>query len=75
MASERILNAAGGVVWRKRTSSTTNGSSIEVLLIHQLKYYDLTLPQGKCEPGETLAQTAGPANSQKTGTRLALEHP
>jgi 8-oxo-dGTP pyrophosphatase MutT (NUDIX family) len=41
------VRAAGGVVWRRRTSGV-----VEVLLVHRPKYDDWTLPKGKCEPGE-----------------------
>ncbi|MEO6472827.1 MAG: NUDIX domain-containing protein [Aeromicrobium sp.] len=75
MASEQVINAAGGVVWRKRTSSTTNGSSIEVLLIHRPKYDDWTLPKGKRDPGESLAETAVREILEETSLRVRLGIP
>lgn len=75
MASERIITAAGGVVWRKRTSSTTNGSAIEVLLIHRPKYDDWTLPKGKTEPGESLPECAVREIREETGLRVRLGIP
>lgn len=75
MASERIISAAGGVVWRKRTSTTGNGTSIEVLVIHRPKYDDWTLPKGKTEPGETLAETAVREMREETGLRVRLGVP
>lgn len=75
MASERIINAAGGVVWRKRTSSSTKGSAIEVLLIHRPKYDDWTLPKGKSDPGESLPETAVREINEETGLRVRLGVP
>jgi 8-oxo-dGTP pyrophosphatase MutT (NUDIX family)/phosphohistidine phosphatase SixA len=75
MASERIIKAAGGVVWRKRTNSSTNGSSIEVLLIHRPKYDDWTLPKGKADPGESLPETAVREIYEETGLRVRLGLP
>lgn len=75
MASERIISAAGGVVWRKRTSTTGNGTSIEVLLIHRPKYDDWTLPKGKTDPGESLAETAVREIREETGLRVRLGVP
>lgn len=75
MASERIISAAGGVVWRKRTSTAGNGTSIEVLLIHRPKYDDWTLPKGKAEPGETLAETAVREIKEETGLQVRLGIP
>lgn len=75
MGSERIIKAAGGVVWRKRTSSSTNGSAIEVLLIHRPKYDDWTLPKGKADPGESLPETAVREIYEETGLRVRLGVP
>ena len=75
MASEQIIKAAGGVVWRKHASSTTNGSVIEVLLIHRTKYDDWTLPKGKSDPGESLPETAVREIHEETGLRVRLGVP
>jgi len=75
MPSEQIIQAAGGVVWRKRTSSSTNGSAIEVLLIHRPKYDDWTLPKGKVDPGESLPETAVREIHEETGLRVRLGVP
>ena len=75
MESERIINAGGGVVWRKRTSSSTNGPAIEVLLIHRPKYDDWTLPKGKSDPGESLPETAVREIHEETGLRVRLGVP
>ncbi len=49
---ETAVYAAGGVVWRQVEGK------LRILLIHRTKYRDLTLPKGKVDPGETLAETA-----------------
>src|SRR3546814_2795798 len=49
---ESAVHAAGGVVWR-----LVEGKP-RVLLIHRTKYRDVTLPKGKVDPGEMLAETA-----------------
>ena len=75
MASEQIIKAAGGVIWRKRTSSNTTGSAIEVLLIHRSKYDDWTLPKGKADPGESLPETAVREIQEETGLSVRLGMP
>jgi 8-oxo-dGTP diphosphatase len=50
--TETAVYAAGGVVWR------VVDDKLRVLLIHRTKYRDLTLPKGKVDPGEMLAETA-----------------
>ena len=75
MASERIIHAAGGVVWRKRTSSSSNGTAVEVLLIHRPKYDDWTLPKGKVETGESLPECAVREILEETGMRVRLGVP
>jgi 8-oxo-dGTP diphosphatase len=58
--TERI--AAGGLLWR------TDSTSPELALVHRKKYSDWTLPKGKPEPGETLAETAVREVKEETGT-------
>jgi len=48
MASARLIEAAGGVLWRQ----ALGGSSVEIALVHRPKYDDWSLPKGKLEPGE-----------------------
>ncbi|WP_229399427.1 NUDIX hydrolase [Micromonospora okii] len=43
---ERLIRAAGGVVWRP-----TEGG-VSVCLVHRPRYGDWSLPKGKLEPGE-----------------------
>jgi 8-oxo-dGTP pyrophosphatase MutT (NUDIX family)/phosphohistidine phosphatase SixA len=61
--------AAGGVVWR-----VVDGK-VRVLLIHRTKYRDITLPKGKVDPGETLAETAVREIREETGIRVRLGPP
>lgn len=67
--SETAVYAAGGVVWR-----VVDGK-MRVLLIHRTKYRDVTLPKGKVDPGETLAETAVREIREETGIRVALGVP
>jgi 8-oxo-dGTP pyrophosphatase MutT (NUDIX family)/phosphohistidine phosphatase SixA len=48
MAAEKLIEAAGGVLWR----TATGGSGIEVALVHRPKYDDWSIPKGKVDPGE-----------------------
>jgi len=61
--------AAGGLVWR-----VVDGK-VRVLLIHRTKYRDVTLPKGKVDPGETLAETAVREIHEETGIRVRLGVP
>ncbi|MCK6081786.1 NUDIX domain-containing protein [Microbacterium sp. EYE_5] len=67
--TETAVYAAGGVVWR-----LVEGK-LHVLAIHRTKYRDLTLPKGKVDPGETLAETAVREIHEETGIRVALGVP
>lgn len=48
MAADRLIEAAGGVLWR----TATGGSGIEIALVHRPKYDDWSIPKGKLEFGE-----------------------
>ncbi len=67
--TDTAVYAAGGVVWR-----VVDGK-LMVLLIHRTAYADLTLPKGKVDPGETLAETAAREIFEETGIRVALGIP
>ena len=67
--TESAIYAAGGVVWR-----LVNGK-LTVLLIHRTAYRDVTLPKGKVDPGETLAETAIREILEETGIRVSLGIP
>ncbi|MFE5407717.1 NUDIX domain-containing protein [Microbacterium sp. NPDC056569] len=67
--TETAVYAAGGVVWR------VADDKLRVLLIHRTKYRDVTLPKGKVDPGEMLAETAVREIHEETGIRVALGVP
>ncbi|MFT3797029.1 NUDIX hydrolase [Microbacterium sp.] len=67
--TDTAVYAAGGVVWR-----LVEGK-LKVLVIHRTAYADVTLPKGKVDPGETLAQTAAREIFEETGIRVALGIP
>ena len=67
--TDTAVYAAGGVVWRLVDGKLT------VLLIHRTAYRDVTLPKGKVDPGETLAETAAREIFEETGIRVSLGVP
>lgn len=67
--SDTAVYAAGGVVWR-----LVEGK-LKVLVIHRTAYADVTLPKGKVDPGEMLAETAVREIHEETGIRVALGVP
>lgn len=67
--TDTAVYAAGGVVWR-----LVDGK-LHVLVVHRTAYADLTLPKGKVEPGESLAETAAREIFEETGIRVALGVP
>ncbi|TDL45026.1 NUDIX hydrolase [Microbacterium oleivorans] len=67
--TETAVYAAGGVVWRMLDGK------LLVLAIHRTKYRDITLPKGKVDPGETLAETAVREIHEETGIRVHLGVP
>ena len=67
--TETAVYAAGGVVWRMLDGK------LLVLAIHRTKYRDVTLPKGKVDPGETLAETAVREIHEETGIRVNLGVP
>jgi len=75
MARERIINAAGGVVWRKRAGSGRSEPRVEVLVVHRPSYDDWTFPKGKVDPGEALQATAVREIAEETGLRVRLGPP
>ncbi|WP_341973894.1 NUDIX hydrolase [Microbacterium sp. LWO13-1.2] len=66
---EKAVYAAGAVVWR-----IVDGK-LRILLIHRTKYRDVTLPKGKVDPGEMLAETAVREVHEETGIRVSLGVP
>jgi 8-oxo-dGTP pyrophosphatase MutT (NUDIX family)/phosphohistidine phosphatase SixA len=67
--TESAVYAAGGVVWR------VVDDKVRVLLIHRTKYRDITLPKGKVDSGEMLAETAVREIHEETGIRVSLGVP
>lgn len=67
--SDTAIYAAGGVLWRM-----VDGK-LKVLVIHRTDYVDVTLPKGKVDPGETLAETAVREILEETGIRVDLGIP
>ena len=59
--SDTAVYAAGAVVWR-----VIDGKPL-ILVIHRTAYADVTLPKGKVDPGETLAETAVREVYEETG--------
>ncbi|WP_439029389.1 NUDIX hydrolase [Gordonia terrae] len=64
--------AAGGVVWRPGASGSTGIDDVEIAVVHRPRYDDWTLPKGKAEAGETLADTAVREIAEETGQRVVL---
>lgn len=64
--ADKAVYAAGAVVWR-----LVDGK-LRILLIHRTKYRDVTLPKGKVDPGEMLAETAVREVHEETGIRVSL---
>ncbi|HOA87134.1 MAG: NUDIX domain-containing protein [Microbacteriaceae bacterium] len=67
--SDTAVYAAGAVVWR-----LIDGKPL-ILVIHRTAYADVTLPKGKVDPGETLAETAVREVYEETGIAVALGVP
>ena len=67
--TDTAVYAAGGVIWRM-----VDGK-LMVLVIHRTAYADVTLPKGKVDPGETLAETAVREIFEETGIRVSLGIP
>ena len=67
--TDKAVYAAGAVVWRMVEGK------LKILLIHRTKYRDITLPKGKVDPGEMLAETAVREVHEETGIRVALGVP
>lgn len=67
MASDAVIQAAGGVLWRP---SRKHG--FRVALVHRPRYGDWSLPKGKADAGETVPVTAARELFEETGFRVAL---
>jgi 8-oxo-(d)GTP phosphatase len=67
--TDTAVYAAGGVLWR------IVDEKILVLFIHRTRYRDITLPKGKVDPGEMLAETAAREIFEETGIKVSLGVP
>lgn len=56
------VTAAGGVLWRRGSAG-----EVEVLVVHRPRYDDWSFAKGKCDPGETFAETAEREVLEETG--------
>ncbi|MDX2375963.1 NUDIX hydrolase [Microbacterium sp. LRZ72] len=64
--TDTAVYAAGAVIWR-----LVEGK-MRVLVVHRTAYADVSLPKGKVDPGETLAETAVREIREETGIRVRL---
>ncbi|MGN6475532.1 MAG: NUDIX hydrolase [Mycobacteriales bacterium] len=71
MAPEKVIEAAGGVLWRP----ATGGAGIEVALVHRPKYDDWSIPKGKLAPGEHPVLGALREVEEETGHRAEPGRP
>jgi 8-oxo-(d)GTP phosphatase len=63
--AERLVAAAGGVLWRERPDGT-----VETALVHRSRYGDWSLPKGKLDAGEHVLAAAVREVTEETGERL-----
>ena len=82
----RVVEAAGGIVWRWKTGSEIAENpaiaaqktpkeqlnSIEVCIVHRPKYDDWSWPKGKLEQGESHRHAAVREIGEETGVSIAL---
>lgn len=68
--SEKAVYAAGGIIWRYDADG-----KLKVLLVHRAKHRDISIPKGKVDPGETLAETAVRELREETGLMVSLGVP
>jgi len=61
------VTAAGGVLWRRSAAG-----EVEVLVVHRPRYDDWSFAKGKCDPGETFAETAEREVLEETGFEVAF---
>jgi 8-oxo-dGTP diphosphatase len=63
-----MIEAAGGVVWRRSSSG-----SLKVLVVHRPRYDDWSLPKGKLESGEKALDAALREVEEETGFRCEAQ--
>lgn len=59
--------AAGGILWRR-----SHAGEVEVLVVHRPRYDDWSFAKGKCDPGESFAETAEREVLEETGYAVAF---
>lgn len=64
---QRIVQAAGGVVWRRRSNQKP-----EFLVIHRPRYDDWSLPKGKLDSGESYESCAAREVLEETGSTVKM---
>ena len=62
-----MIEAAGGVLWRR-----TSSDKVKILLVHRPRYDDWSLPKGKLEPGESARNAAVREVEEETGLRCKV---
>jgi len=71
MAAERLIEAAGGVLWR----TAADGGGAEVCIVHRPKYDDWSLPKGKLDRGEHVLLAAAREVWEETGFTPTVGRP
>jgi len=64
------VRAAGAVLWRPADDGTP-----EIAVVHRPRYDDWSLPKGKLDPGESVAQAAAREVLEETGYGCVLSGP
>lgn len=68
----RIVEAAGGIVYRRRASQDGNPGELEVCLVHRPKYDDWSWPKGKLDANESHRHAAVREIGEETGLPVVL---
>ena len=72
--SDRVIRAAGGVVWRPATDDSGE-EGVEIAVIHRPRYDDWSMPKGKLAPGESDIEGAIREVFEETGYRVKVGRP
>lgn len=70
MSKRRIVEAAGGILYRTREGAPDG--DIEVCVVHRPKYDDWSWPKGKLELNESHRHAAVREIGEETGCHVAL---
>lgn len=68
----RIVEAAGGIVYRRRPGQDGKPGDIEVCLVHRPKYDDWSWPKGKLDANESHRHAAVREIGEETGLPVTL---